>query len=75
MSACISGGNFRLVIGDSLIDYLFPNLKRKYCYEWTLADGVVIGGMSTMGYAYAISVTHQRQYGGNTNRIYAEEIP
>ncbi|WP_335218437.1 hypothetical protein [Nostoc sp.] len=44
----------------SLIDYLFPNLKRKYCYEWTLADGVVIGVMSTMGYAYAISVTHQR---------------
>ncbi|MBN3961323.1 hypothetical protein [Nostoc sp. NMS8] len=64
-----------MVIGDSLIDYLFSNLKRKYCYEWTLADDVVIRVMSTMGYVYAINVTHQRQYVGKTNRIYAEDIP
>ncbi|WP_448273792.1 hypothetical protein [Nostoc sp. DSM 114160] len=92
-----------MAIDDSLIHCLFPNLKRKYCYEQTFPDGV-IGAMSTTGYdalyetlllacnsyrvrglalseampkalRFAISVAHQGQYWGNTNRIYVEEIP
>ncbi|MCC5598225.1 hypothetical protein [Nostoc favosum] len=39
-----------LVIGDSLIHYLFSNLKRKHCSERTLPNGN-IGAMSTRGYA------------------------
>ncbi|PHM11148.1 hypothetical protein CK516_04235 [Nostoc sp. 'Peltigera malacea cyanobiont' DB3992] len=38
-----------LAIDDSLIDCLFPNLKRKHCYGQTFPDGV-IGAMSTTGY-------------------------
>jgi hypothetical protein len=64
---CISGGNFGLVIGDRSLHYLFPNLKRKHCSERTLPNG-------NIG-AIAISVAHQRQYAGNTNRIYADKIP
>lgn len=71
---CISSGNLGLVIGDSLIDYLFSNLKRKYCSERTLPNGN-IGAMSTTGYAYAISVAHKRHYVGNTNKIYAQKFP
>ncbi|MEH1862404.1 MAG: hypothetical protein V7L21_31375 [Nostoc sp.] len=80
-----------MAIDDSLIHYLFPNLKLKHCYEQTFPDGV-IGAMSTTGYdagglataslrdalafaiGVAISVAHQEQYWGNTNRIYVEEI-
>ena len=67
MSACISSGNFGLVIGDSLIHYPFSNLKRKHCSERTLPNG----NIGTI----AISVAHQRQYAGNTNRIYTDKIP
>ncbi|MEH2037511.1 hypothetical protein [Nostoc sp.] len=38
-----------MAIDDSLIDCLFPNLKRKHCYGQTFPDGV-IGAMSTTGY-------------------------
>ncbi|MHC0064448.1 hypothetical protein ACWATR_16360 [Nostoc sp. UIC 10890] len=44
-----------LVIGDSLIHYLFSNLKRKHCYERTLPDGV-IGAIATTGYSASLLV-------------------
>ncbi|WP_335213295.1 hypothetical protein [Nostoc sp.] len=41
ISVCISGGNLGLVIDDSLIYYLFSNLKRKSCSERTLPNRAI----------------------------------